>query len=264
LRRAPLSGKAVLITGASGGIGEALALECARRGARLALASRDQKKLSLVAKACLAAGAPEAKTYKLDVSKAAACKAVARKAQSDFGGIDVLVNNAGVHLFAKVAELPEAMFESAMQTNLYGPLRLIQALLPGMRKRGGGLIVNVGSTLGYRAIPNAGGYCATKGALARLTESLRVELKGTGVRVLEASPGVVTTALRANALWKGVKPAPVSDLPFPRSAQSTARDIADAMESGRRDITTAAFPAKLLMKYVNLFVPKLVDRVLSR
>lgn len=255
-----LAHKSVLITGASRGLGEGLALECARRGARLALASRDLRRLKAVAGRCGAAGAPEARIYRLDLSKPAQVKAVARKAQADFKGIDVLINNAGVHLFAKVAELPESLLDQALQTNLYGPLRVIQALLPGMARRKSGLIVNIGSTLAYRSIATGGGYSASKAALARLTESLRLELRGGGVRVLDASPGVVTTALRSHALYKGAKPAPSSSLPFARSVEQTAREIVDAMESGRRDVMSAAWPVRLAVKYVQAAFPGWLDR----
>jgi short-subunit dehydrogenase len=253
--RFPLQGKVVFITGASGGIGAALALECGRRGARVALASRDLKKTKAVAR--LLDGA---RIYLLDVTRASQVKRVARQAIKDFGRVDVLINNAGVHLFAKVEDLPENMLEKALNTNVFGPIRLIQAFLPGMKKRGSGMIVQISSTLAFRAIPNAGGYAATKGALARLTESLRVELMGTGVQVLDAAPGVVLTRLRERAYIQGVKPAPQSKLPFPRSAEATAKEIVGAMEAGRRDIMSAAWPVRFTMKFVNWIAPAWIDR----
>ena len=112
----PLQGKVVLITGASGGIGEALALECGRRGARVALASRNFGRCKAVA-----ARIAGSKAYRLDVTKPAQVKAVSTAVQRDFKGVDILINNAGVHLFAKVEELPEELLRKALDTNLFRP-----------------------------------------------------------------------------------------------------------------------------------------------
>ena len=245
-----LNGKAVLVTGTSGGIGMALAKECASRGARLALCSRDLKAIPQV---------PNSRSYKLDVTKPSQLKAVCKKAERDFGGIDILINNAGAHLFAEVEKLPEAMLKKVLDTNLFGPLRMIQALLPAMKKRGSGLIVNIGSNLAWRSIPRGGGYSASKAALARLTESLRDELAGTGVKVLHAAPGVVLTRLRDRAAHVGAKPEGQSKLPFPREAGVTAKEIVDAIEAGKREVITAAWPVKFWAKVLVPWFPKLVD-----
>ena len=133
-----------------------------------------------------------------------------------------------------------------------------------MKKRGSGMIVQISSTLAYRSIPSGGGYSATKGALARLTESLRVELAGFGVHVLDAAPGVVLTKLRENAYFKGSRPDGPSKLPFPRSAERTAIEIVDAIEAGKRDIMSAALPVKIFMKLVNAIAPGWIDRRFSK
>jgi len=125
------------------------------------------------------------KAYRLDVTQLAQVKAVSAAVRRDFKAMDVLINNAGVHLLAKVEDLPEELLRKALDTNLFGPLRMIQALLPGMKRRRSGMIVQISSTLAFRSIPGGGGYSASKGALARLTESLRVELAGSGVHVLD-------------------------------------------------------------------------------
>ncbi len=257
-----LHGKRVLITGASGGLGAALALECARRGAKLVLAGRDLKSMGAVARRCLVLGAAEARFYKADVVKAGDCRALGRKLGRD--GIDVLVNNAGVHFLAPVESMPEAELKKAFETNFFGPLRLIQASLPGMRRRGGGLIVQIGSTLAWRSIPMGGGYAATKAAFARLSESLRMELEGSGVRVLQADPGVILTRLRERAYAKGLRPEPQAKLPFPRSAERTAFEIVEAMEAGRRDLMSAAWPVKFTMKFLAVYFPGFVDKMYLR
>jgi len=158
-----------------------------------------------------------------------------------------------------VADLPEALLTEALQVNLFGALRLTQGALPHLRQSRG-LVVNVGSTLGYRSIPNAAAYCATKGALARLSESLRDEEARHGVRVLHFSPGVVLTGLRRNALTHGVDVPGPSTLPFPREAEDTARELADAMEAGARERISAAFPVKLWARVLAPWFGGALDR----
>ncbi len=249
-----------MISGASGGLGAALALECARRGARLALCSRDLKATALVAAKATSLGSPLVKAYALDVGSSKSVKAAVAKASRDLGGLDVLINNAGIHFFSDVEAMPEESLAKVLDTNLFGPIRLIKELMPLMRRQRGGLIVNIGSTLGLRSIPGGGGYAASKAALARVSESLRVEAMPYGVRVLHVSPGVVVTRLRQRALYQGKPPASSTTLPFPRSAEKTAMEIADAMESGKRELLSAAFPVKVFMLLVARLAPGWVDK----
>jgi NAD(P)-dependent dehydrogenase (short-subunit alcohol dehydrogenase family) len=253
-----LKDKRVLISGASGGLGRALAVELGRRGARLILLARSRQGLGETEALARQAGAPDVMLLRGDVSKAAVKNLVAR-ALRDEGGLDVLVNNAGVHAFAPVADLPEALLREALEVNLLGPLRLTQAALPSLR-RSKGLVVNIGSTLGYRAIPNASAYCASKGALARFSESLRDEEAKRGVRVLHASPGVVLTGLRDNALRHNADVTPQGSLPYPRGAEETAVEICDAMQKGRRELISAAWPVKLWAKVLAPFFGGMLDR----
>jgi short-subunit dehydrogenase len=254
-----LKGKVVLITGASSGLGEALAQALAKKGAILALASRNRPELERVAAACKAQGAQEARAYALDVTRASDGANVVGQVQRDFGRLDVLINNAGVHAFATVAEMPEGLIREALEVNLFGPLRLIQAALPALRQAKG-MVVNIGSNLAFRGIPTGGAYSATKGALARLTEALRDEETKNGVHVLHACPGVVLTRLRENALSHGVKPQAQEQLPFPRTPEVTAREIVAAMESKKREIITAAWPVKLWARVLVPWFGWLLDR----
>jgi short-subunit dehydrogenase len=254
-----LKDKAVFLTGASSGLGEALALELARAGAKLALASRDQLNLERVAAACRAAGAPKAQVYALDVTKAADAERAVHAAQRDLGGLDVLINNAGVHAFSSVAEMPEGLFREALEVNLFGPLRLIQAALPSLRQAQG-MVVNIGSNLSFRGIPTGGAYSASKGALARLTEALRDEEARNGVHVLHACPGVVLTKLRDNALTHKVEPQKQEDLPFPRTAEATAKDIVKAIRAKKREVISAAFPVKIWAKVLAPWFGGMLDK----
>jgi short-subunit dehydrogenase len=248
----------VLISGASGGLGRALAVELGRRGGRLILLARSRSGLAETEALARQAGAAQTLLLRADVAKPAV-RAQAVRAIRLLGGLDLLVNNAGVHAFAPVAELPEALLREALEVNLFGALRLTQAALPYLR-RSHGCVANIGSTLGYRAIPNAAAYCATKGALARFSESLRDEEARHGVRVLHASPGVVLTGLRDNALRHGVDVAPQGQLPYPRSAQQTAAEICDALEQGRRELISAAWPVRFWAKVLAPWFGGLLDR----
>jgi len=126
-----------------------------------------------------------------------------KKIEKDFGGIDVLINNAGMHMFAPVETMPEVALEKTFNANVFGPIRMIQAALPGMKRRKSGVIVQIGSTLAYRSLEKIGGYSASKAALMRITESLRMELHGSGVQVLDVAPGVILTGLRQKRLFPG-------------------------------------------------------------
>jgi short-subunit dehydrogenase len=254
-----LNGKVVLITGASGGLGEALARELAAQGASLALASRNQAELQRVAAYCKQNFGGEAKVYALDVTRASDAQNVVEAVLKDFGKLDVIINNAGLHAFASVAELPEGILREALEVNLYGPLRLIQAALPSLRQSKG-MVVNIGSNLSFRSIPTGGAYSATKGALARLTESLRDEETKNGVHVLHACPGVVLTKLRDNALSHRVTPRAQDQLPYPRTPEATAKDIVKAMQSKKREVLSAALPVKIWAKVLAPWFGGLLDR----
>jgi short-subunit dehydrogenase len=184
------------------------------------------------------------------------------KTKHDFGFMDVLINNAGTHLLSDVAELPENLLEKVFQINLFGPLRMIQALLPSMKKLHSGMIVQISSTLAYRSVSKVGGYSASKAALMRLTESLRMELEGSGVHVLDVAPGVILTPLRKNAFFVGEAPAATETLPFAQKAPGIAAQIADAIEAQRRDLMPAAWPVRLAMKYLSVLMPGWLDRQL--
>ena len=184
--------KVVIVTGASSGIGLETALAFAREGARVILAARHEGKLREVADAhpdlrdrCL--------VVPTDVTKDGDVRRLVATTIAKHGRVDILVNNAGVGMRATVAETPIDDAHSLMEVNLYGPLRCIQAVLPHMRRQGAGQIVNVGSVLSAVVAARNGAYCATKFALLALTDSLRIELHGTGIEVISVLPTYTDT-----------------------------------------------------------------------
>ena len=187
-------GRVVLVTGASAGIGRATALAFAHSGAKVVLVARRPQALAAVAREVRAAGA-EALVATADVAKPAEVAAAFRKAQRRFGGVDIVVNNAGVMIPAEVTGMDPADLQSMLDVNLFGALHVMQQAVKHMRGRGHGHIVNVASLAGRRGFSPLGGYCASKFALVGLTEALRTELVGERIHVSMVMPGVVDTAM---------------------------------------------------------------------
>lgn len=190
---AALKGAAVLVTGASSGIGEATALAFARRRARLALCARRLDRLQAVAERCREAGATEVVIRKADVGRSAEARAFVATALQHYERVDVLVNNAGFGWRGRLVEMPEEEAESLLATNLMGPIWTIQASLPQMLAARSGVIINVASVVGFRATPYSAVYSASKYALVGLSHALRGELSGTGVKVSVVYPGTTET-----------------------------------------------------------------------
>lgn len=193
------AGKVVVITGASSGIGAAAARAFAAAGADVVLAARSADRLERLAAAL--PGRPL--VAPTDVSAADQARALVERTIAERGRIDILVNNAGVGLAGPVAALDPADLERTLAVGLFGPLALIQAAVPPMRRQGRGQIINVSSVVGRQALPYLGGYAATKAALDRLTEALRMELRGSGVAVTLLRPGTTRTGFAERRLGRG-------------------------------------------------------------
>jgi NAD(P)-dependent dehydrogenase (short-subunit alcohol dehydrogenase family) len=184
--------KVVIVTGASSGIGLETALAFARAGARVVLAARTQAKLQEVVDAH-----PDLRerlrVVPADVTKDEDVRRLVATTIAHFGCLDILVNNAGIGMRAPVAESPLDDAHSLMEVNFYGPFRCIQAVLPHMRLKGAGQIVNVGSILSVVVAARNGVYCASKFALLAMSDALRMELHGTGIEVISVLPAYTDT-----------------------------------------------------------------------
>ncbi len=189
-----IRGKVALITGASAGIGRATALALAAEGASLALCARSMDRVQPVVEEAKAAGATAVHGFALDVTSRIDVDSAISSLPTDFQQVEILVNNAGLARGLEKLWLDDPdNWEQMIDTNTKGLLYVTRAVVPGMVERGRGHVVNLGSTAGWLAYAGGSVYCATKAAERSITEGLRIDLMGTGVRVTSVDPGMVET-----------------------------------------------------------------------
>ncbi len=189
-----LKGRVVLITGAGRGIGRAMAHAFAAAGAKVALLGKTKKNLLEVQKELKDSDVPTV-VLAADVSDEGAVSRAVAAAEQQLGPVDVLVNNAGIFVMAPVEKMDTLAFERTLAVNLRGPFLMSRALLPGMKARKRGHIVNISSTAGRRGFAGGSAYCASKFGLAGLTEAMRYEVRTSNVRVTCVYPSTVNTDL---------------------------------------------------------------------
>lgn len=220
-------GQRIWITGASLGIGRAVALELAERGARLVLTARGEEGLAKVREEVEARGG-EAMTLTGDVTDLERMQEIAKQIETELGGIDILIANAGTHLFSKPENFDTEEYLKLMDINYGGMLRCIHAVLPGMLKRKSGRIVGVASLAGFRGLPRAAAYSASKGAQIKFLESIRFHLAEHGLGVTVINPGFVRTPLTDKNDF---------EMPFLVEPDRAARIICNGIARGKKDIT---------------------------
>ncbi|MDQ3818735.1 MAG: SDR family NAD(P)-dependent oxidoreductase [Acidobacteriota bacterium] len=247
------SQKVVFITGASSGIGRALAVELGRRGASLGLLARRAETLSEIAREVEEAGG-RALALPADVKDAGAVRAAADKLREKFGRIDVLVANAGIGATTDGRSLRAEEVADVIGTNLLGAVNSATAVLPEMLERGSGRLVVISSLAAYRGLPKSGAYCASKAAVTAFFESLRVDLRGTGVGVTIIHPGFIRTPLTEGRSAK---------MPFFMELDDAIRKIIRAIEGRKKSY---AFPWQLatLVRLGMVLPDSWYDEVASR
>jgi NADP-dependent 3-hydroxy acid dehydrogenase YdfG len=222
----PLEGRVALVTGASSGIGEATAVALAQAGAAVAVGARRRDRLDALA-ARLRDGGATVLQLDLDVTDERACSDAVRRTREELGGLDVLVNNAGVMLLGTIVGADPEDWRRMLETNVLGLMYMTHAAVDGMVEQGSGDIVNISSVAGRVARKGAGVYNASKWAVNAFSESLRQEVTGRGVRVSVVEPGAVTTELTDHITQPEAKAASVQMYTSMRSLQ--ADDIARAI-----------------------------------
>ncbi len=229
----PFSGNVCVVTGAGSGIGRALALELALRGARLALSDIDAAALSQTV-AMVSANAAEVTGEQLDVADRAAVFAHAEAVRERFGAVDTVFNNAGVALAGDVAQLRIEDFQWLMDINFWGVVHGSQAFLPALVDSGRGRLVNISSVFGLIAVPGQGAYNAAKFAVRGFTEALRQEqlMAGSGVCVSCVLPGGVRTNIARSARTYTGESAQQRDAAFTKLARTSATRAAQIIVRG--------------------------------
>lgn len=220
--------KVVLITGASSGIGEGCARLLAEKGARVVLGARRVERLQQLVKEIQAAGG-KAIARRLDVTDAADVQAFVDAAMTEYGRVDVLLNNAGVMPLSMIEALKLDEWNQMIDVNIRGVLHGIAAALPIMQKQRSGQIINVASIGAYRVSPTAAVYCATKYAVRAISDGLRQEVGG-DIRVTLVSPGVVESELAETISDEGAREAMREFRKVAISPEAIARAVAYAIE----------------------------------
>jgi short-subunit dehydrogenase len=254
-----LRGRRILITGASRGIGRSLAEQAAAAGARVLLAARSADQLDALA-ATLSARNPDVLAVPTDITNAADRQRVLDVAVKHFGGLDVLVNNAGVASFAHFADCSEAILRQIMEVNFFAPAELIRLAIPLLTQGQQPAIVNVASMCARRGMPAWSEYSASKFALCGLTEALRAEMTRFDIDVLLVLPGLTASGLHEALLQNtgrmkikftgGMPPARV------------AAGILKALRKNRSE-TVLGSEARWLLRF-NRFFPRLTDWLIAR
>jgi NAD(P)-dependent dehydrogenase (short-subunit alcohol dehydrogenase family) len=254
--------RSVLITGGSRGLGLLIARELGREGARLTLAARDEAELER-AKQDLASRGVDAAISVCDVGERAQSERLVEDVVKKHGSIDILINNAGTIQVGPLEHMKLRDYEDAMAIHFWGPLHMILAALPTMRRRGGGRIVNISSIGGKIGVPHLAPYCASKFALTGLSESMRAELAKDNILVTTVCPGLMRTGSPFNAWFKGRHRDEftwfaISDsLPLATiDATRAARQVVDACRYGDAELVIS-WPAKLAV-IANAVVPEAV------
>lgn len=257
--RRSLAGLRCLVTGASSGIGRALTLRLIQADAKVAAVARRKERLDDLAREVAALGRGEhLRCLTADVTSSADRAAALALCEREFGGLDALVNNAGVGGIGPFAEADEARLRKIFEVNLIGPVELTRAALPLLRRGRTPLIVNVGSVLGHRAVPSKSEYCASKFALHGWSDALRAELAKEGIDVLLVSPSTTQSEFFEQAGGK----LPKRNLGgSPMTADAVARRIVGAMRAGRHEIILSV-GGKLLV-WLDRLCPPLVNRIVA-
>jgi short-subunit dehydrogenase len=255
------TGKTIIITGASAGIGRALAIVLSQRGSNVALAARNEAGLQDTAHRCRQSGG-QAIVINTDVSDPLACQQLIEHTVKAFGQIDGLVNNAGTSFISRFDEISDlSIFEKVMQINYLGAVYCTHAALPYL-KQSQGLLVAISSLCGKTGVPLRSGYVASKHAMQGFFDTLRIELLETGVDVLVVSPGFVATDIREKAfkgdgtLW-GRSHRDESHHTMP--LETCVNQILRGMSARKREVIMT--PKGKLIPWAKLIVPRLVDKI---
>jgi len=250
-----IAGRVALITGASQGIGAACVDAFRRRGAKLAITARSEGKLQDV-------GGSDAFIITGDITNPDDRKRIVEKTIAKFGAIDLLINNAGVGLYAPAWKAPMSSTRALFELNFFAPLGMVQLVVPYMQRQKRGFIVNVGSIAGKVTLPWFTLYSASKYALGSLSDGLRMELKRDGIQAMTVCPGYVETLFQSHVLDGSPPESMRRSRPFAIKADECAAAIARGVERDARTVVTPSVGWLFIM--LERLLPSIVDRQLER
>lgn len=254
-----INGARSLVTGASGGIGRAIAVELARQGSRVVLLARRADQLQAVAGEIAALGA-QAECVAGDVIDPAVRRAALECAQKRLGGLDILVNNAGIGALGRFDEADPFRLRKLFEVNFFAAAEFIREALPLLKRGNRPIVVNVGSILGHFATPRSSEYCSTKFALRGLTDALRAEFTTLGIDVLLVSPGTTETEFFENVVERTSSPSWSEQRGVP--AESVARATVSAIRRGKAEIIPNS--RGRFMVRLSRILPGLLRKILAR
>ncbi len=248
-----------IITGASSGIGRALALEMARQGAKLVVVARREDRLRALVEEICAIGQPVEPVVG-DVTDPAVRQQAVDSALARFGGLDVLVNNAGVGAMGLFEDADPTRVRRVMEVNFFALVEMTRLALPHLKQGIKPLLVNVSSILGHRGVPYSSEYSASKFAVQGFSESIRAEWTRLGIDVLVVSPGTTETEFFERVIERTAEPKWPEHKPI--SAAEVARRVVKAMRAGRHEVVPY-FWGRVLCG-LNRLSPGLVDRLMAK
>ncbi len=238
-----LRGASAIVTGASSGIGRAIAVEFGQRGARVALAARNAAGLGEVAAQIRSAGGT-AEAIPTDVTDPPQVEGMVQATIRAFGSVDILVNNAGIGLHAPIGDARSEDVDALFRLNVLAAAACIRAVMPVMRAQRQGMVINVSSVAGRIALPRAGYYSASKFALTVIGDALRMEESRHGIRVMNVFPGMTRSDFARNRLGEAGR-APHQRQVAPVPAEKVARRIAQAVQRNQKTVYVSWFPDRL-------------------
>jgi NAD(P)-dependent dehydrogenase (short-subunit alcohol dehydrogenase family) len=198
-----LTNKVAFVTGGSRGIGQAIARALVAQGVNVAITGRDASHLSSAQRAIESAGPGAVETLQADVRRYADVEQAVAATASRFGGLDFVINNAGIGVFTNVAAMTPEQWSEVIDTNLTGVFNVCHAAIPRLRARGGGFIINISSLAGKNPFVDGGAYCASKAGLNAFSEVLMQEVRHDGIRVSYVMPGSVATGFSSGDPTRG-------------------------------------------------------------
>jgi len=258
-----MKGSRIILTGASEGIGRALALALAARGARVALAARDRERLETLAQECRTRGG-EALAIPTDVTNQQDLEWLVNEAVKTYGGLEAVVHNAGITMWSRFDALADfSIFERLMEVNYLAPVRLTALALPHL-KSSRGLIVAVASLAGLTGVPERSGYAASKHAMVGFFDSLRIELAGTGVDISVIAPDFVVSEIHKRAIGPDGEPLGASPMMQAKimTADECAVHIIRGIEKRQRLVLMTA--RGKIGRWLKLLAPSLIDRIAAK